>query len=70
MKSETPQTDAQVEENVLEDKNHPHTDWAPASFARHIERENQWLRAQIVALHRTIDQVRNTSAYRDLVADE
>lgn len=37
--SPTPLTDAAVNDSALEDKNHPHTDWVPAHFARWLERE-------------------------------
>ena len=39
MKTDTPLTDAEIESSVLENKNHPHTDWVTASFARGLERE-------------------------------
>jgi hypothetical protein len=35
--SETPLTDAEVNSSALENKNHPHTDWVPAYFARSLE---------------------------------
>jgi hypothetical protein len=37
----TPRTDQQTEDSALEDKNHPHTDWVPAYFARKLELELQ-----------------------------
>lgn len=44
--SDTPLTDEQVEDHVLENRNHPHTDWVPASFARQLERELNELREE------------------------
>ena len=35
----TPETDAAVNDAAFENKNHPHTDWVVASFARQLERE-------------------------------
>lgn len=37
--SDTPRTDIEVEQWVLECKNQPHTDWVTAFFARQLERE-------------------------------
>ena len=37
--SDTPQTDAAIEDTILQDRNHPRIDWVPASFARELERE-------------------------------
>jgi hypothetical protein len=35
--SKTPLTDAEVNDTALENKNHPHTDWVTAHFARSLE---------------------------------
>jgi hypothetical protein len=41
--SETTRTDEAVNDTALENKNHPHTDWVTADFARGLERElNKW----------------------------
>lgn len=45
--SDTPRTDGWIEESAFEDKNHPHTDWVPASFARELQRELSQLKAAI-----------------------
>jgi hypothetical protein len=35
----TPLTDSAIEETAFENKNHPHTDWVAAFFARDLERK-------------------------------
>lgn len=43
MNTDTPRTDEVVNDTALENKNHPHTDWVTAHFARQLERElSQW----------------------------
>lgn len=53
--SSTPRTDEEIESTALEDKNHPHTDWVPAFFARQLETEltaaNTLIAALETALH-------------------
>lgn len=34
----TPLVEAAINDSAFENKNHPHTDWVPASFARNLER--------------------------------
>lgn len=46
--SDTPLTDLMVETHILENRNHPATDWVPASFARQLER---MLRAVLKTAH-------------------
>lgn len=37
--SDTPETDAAVEDTILQDRNNSRIDWVPAFFARKLERE-------------------------------
>jgi hypothetical protein len=37
--TETPETDAEIEDCVLENRHEPHTDWTRATFSRRLERE-------------------------------
>lgn len=45
----TPETDAEINDTALEDRNAPHTDWVRADFARKMERERDDWRSR--ALH-------------------
>lgn len=48
MNTDTPRTDAELESTAFENKNHPHTDWVMATFARQLERELNAAAAMVV----------------------
>lgn len=53
--SDTPRTDAAVDDTALENKNHPHTDWVTADFARELEHELSELRKHADAMCEDLD---------------
>ena len=55
--SDTPETDAAVENTMLHDRNHPRIDWVPADFARKLERERDEAREALKQAQSEIEAI-------------
>ena len=55
--SDTPETDAAVENTMLHDRNHPRIDWVPADFARQLERERDEAREALKQAQSEIEAI-------------